>query len=169
MSAVAVRRATSADATAIAELHVASFKAAHRGLLPLDHTTVERREVVWRDILAAAASEGFALVAEQCHHVIGFCHLATPSRDPDANAETAELTSIYVAPQQWRSGAGAALLGAAIDELIASGWRELTLWVLAANDRARAFYAGLGFEPNGEEKAHERSGQRELRLRLLLA
>ncbi len=164
--ALAIRRATSADAGAIAEVQVACFAVWDR--VPVDQTTVERREVVWHDILATAASDGFALVAERESRVVGFCHLATPSRDPDANAGAAELTSIYVAPQQWRRGTGAALLGGAIDELVATGWREVTLWVLAANDRARAFYSAFGFEPDGAEKMHERTGQWEVRLRRLL-
>ena len=168
MTAAAIRRATAADATPIAEVHVASFKEAHRGLVPLDQTTVERREVVWRDILDAAASDGFALVAERESRVVGFCHLATPSRDPDANAGQAELTSIYVAPEQWGRGTGAALLGRAIDELVGRGWREVTLWVLAANDCARAFYSAFGFEPDGAAKTHERSGQSEVRFRRLI-
>ena len=165
MTSVRVRRATPADATAIAEIHVASFKAAHRGLVPLDQLTVERREVIWRDLLGAPPNEGFMLAAERVQQVIGFCHVATPSRDVDSGPVTAELTSIYVSPQQWRSRAGTALLGAAVDDLVAGGWRELTLWVLAANERACDFYVSLGFTADGAEKTHRPSGQREVRLR----
>lgn len=78
------------------------------------------------------------------------------------------MTSIYVAPEQWGRGTGAALLGRAIDELVGRGWREVTLWVLAANDRARAFYSAFGFEPDGAAKTHERSGQSEVRFRRLI-
>jgi len=156
------------DAAAIAGVHVASFQAAHRGLVPLDHVTVERREAAWRWILASAPGEGFALVAERDRHLVGFCHVATPSRDADAAPTTAELTSIYVAPEHWRGGTGAALLDAAISQLVAAGWHELTLWVLAANDRARSFYRAFGLGRDGTQKTHEPSGQREVRLRVAL-
>ncbi|MCA1851574.1 MAG: GNAT family N-acetyltransferase [Beggiatoa sp.] len=136
--------------------------------MPVDQTTVERRKVVWHDILAAPASDGFALIAEGESRVVGFCHLTTPSRDRDGNAGPVELTSFYVPPEHWRRGIGAALLGRAIDELVATGWPELTLWVLAANDPARAFYSAFGFEPDGAEKTHERTGQWQVRLRRLV-
>ncbi len=168
VSALAIRRAAPADVAAIADVHVASFKAAHLGLVPLDHVTVERRKAAWRDLLTAAPTEGFTFVAEREGRVVGFCHVATPSRDADADPATAELTSIYVAPEDWRGGAGGALLGAAIDHLRACQWQELTLWVLAPNDRARSFYSALAFGPDGAEKTHEPSGQREVRLRLAL-
>ncbi len=168
VSAPAIRRATPTDAAAIAEVHVASFKAAHRGLVPLDHVTVERREAAWRAILAAAPSDGFTLAAEREGQVVGFCHVATPSRDPDVDPATAELTSIYVAPGQWRAGTGAALLDAALSQLVTGGWHELTLWVLAANDRARSFYGAFDLTPDGGQKRHEPSGQYEVRLRLRL-
>ncbi len=169
MSALAIRRAAPADVAAIADVHVASFKAAHLGLVPLYHVTVERRKAAWRDLLTAAPTEGFTFVAEREGRVVGFCHVATPSRDPDVDPATAELTSIYVAPGQWRAGTGAALLDAAISQLMAGGWHELTLWVLAANDRARSFYGAFGMTPDGGQKTHEPSGQYEVRLRLRLA
>ena len=164
MAAPKVRRATLTDATAIAEVHVASFKAAHRGLVPLADVTVERREAGWRDVLARTQADGFVLVAERDDRVAGFCHLATPSRDADRGAGTAELTAIYVDPRQWRSGLGGALMRSAIDELTGR-WRELTLWVLAPNHRARSFYAAFDFVADAAEKTHGPSGRREVRLR----
>lgn len=167
MAAPKIRRATLTDATAIAEVHVASFKAVHRGLLPLAEITVERREALWREVLGRSGGDGFALVATRAGSVAGFCHLATPARDPDCGALTAEVTAIYVEPQRWRTGIGGALLGSAIDELGAD-WRELILWVLEESRRARSFYAASGFVADGAEKTHARSGRREVRLRARL-
>ena len=151
--------------TAIAGVHVASFVAAHRGLIPLDQVTVQRREAAWREILVAPPGDGATLVAELEGRVVGFCHLATSGRDADADHATAELTAIYVDPKEWRSGTGTALLDAALEDLGAGGWKELTLWVLAANDRARSFYEASGLATDGVEKTHQSSGQLEVRLR----
>ena len=42
------------------------------------------------------------------------------------------------------------------------------LWTFEASERSRAFYAALGFEPDGARKTHERTGVAELRLRARL-
>jgi len=54
---VVIREATSDDARAIAEVHMASWRWAYRGDLPaefLDGLTVDDREREWREWLAAA-------------------------------------------------------------------------------------------------------------------
>jgi GNAT superfamily N-acetyltransferase len=101
--------------------------------------------------------------------VAGFCALATPSRDEDADERVAEIGAIYVNPDIWRAGVGSALMDAALAELRADGWKSVSLWVLAGNQQARDFYARFGFEPDGAEIAHETSGQTEIRLRTSLA
>jgi RimJ/RimL family protein N-acetyltransferase len=42
------------------------------------------------------------------------------------------------------------------------------LWTFEASERSRAFYATLGFEPDGARKTHERTGVAEVRLRARL-
>jgi hypothetical protein len=42
------------------------------------------------------------------------------------------------------------------------------LWTFEAGERSRAFYAALGFEPDGARKTHERTGVAEIRLRARL-
>ncbi len=59
-------------------------------------------------------------------------------------------------------------MGAASAELLRGGWREVTLWVFAANDRARFFYERFGFEPDGVTKRHPPSGQEVIRMHAAL-
>ena len=84
----------------------------------------------------------------------------------NAGDATAEIAAIYVDPDSWRSGAGAALLNVALPKLSDDGWREVTLWVFAANTQARRFDEQFGFAADGREKLDEHSGQSEVRLRL---
>jgi GNAT superfamily N-acetyltransferase len=164
---VTVRTATRDDSHAIARVHVRSWQVAYRGLVPdsiLNGLSVEQRRTIWHQLLAN--NDGvFTLVAERNTELVGFCSIATPSRDGDATEETCEVTAIYVAPSAWRAGIGRALLGTALDEVRQNGWREVTLWVFAANVGARAFYDGFGFGPDGAETLHQPSGQTETRLR----
>lgn len=56
-------------------------------------------------------------------------------------------------------------MDAALAHLRAAGWRWVTVWVLSENRRARDFYAGFGFQPDGSEMTHQGSGEREMRMR----
>ena len=145
-----IRPATRADARGIAEVHVRTWQAAYRHAFPaelLDSLSIEEREARWRDQgLADSAAE--TLVAERAGRVVGFAS-AGPSRDPDCDGE---LWGIYVEPEEWGSGTGAALLDAALERLRAAGFREAILWVLGDNPRARRFYEKHGWSPDGTEK-----------------
>ena len=59
---------------------------------------------------------------------------------------------------QWGTGLGHRLLRASLGDQPAS------LWVLAANARARRFYAAHGFEPDGQERVNAVFDRLELRM-----
>jgi len=60
-----------------------------------------------------------------------------------------ELYALYVTPAWWSTGAGRALMGRVLVCLEADGYRQVVLWVLAGNARARRFYDRAGFAPDG--------------------
>lgn len=145
-----IRRATAADVHGIADVHVASWKTAYRGILPdgvLDELSVEQRAQRWTEILARG--ESTTVVAEDQSGIVGFASLGT-SRDADADpGRVAEILAVYVSPSCWGRGFGTRLCEAALAELAADGFSEVTLWVLQRNERAIRFYRGLGFGPDG--------------------
>ncbi|HET9655869.1 MAG TPA: GNAT family N-acetyltransferase, partial [Kineosporiaceae bacterium] len=169
---VRVRRAVPADAAAIAGVHVRTWQRAYRGLLPqhfLDGLDPVRRVEVWAQILVGASwpARG-TLVAEDGGRVIGFAAIC-PSRDGDGHG-TGELAAIYVDPACWGTGAGRALMDAAVTALAGAGFAEATLWVLAANVRARRFYTAAGWLTDGAAQEDQFGGVtvREVRYRRLL-
>jgi ribosomal protein S18 acetylase RimI-like enzyme len=167
VSAITVRHAEAADAAALAAVHVDGWRAAYRGLVPdelLDSIAVGRRESGWRERLADQADPSVTLVAELGGAVAGFCSVIAPARDDDAEVGTAEIAAIYIDPARWRTGVGSALLGAALGDLERDGWQRVTLWVLAGNHPALAFYARFGFEPDGTSKELPGLGAAEVRL-----
>jgi L-amino acid N-acyltransferase YncA len=97
------------------------------------------------------------LVAVEGASVVGFCSLL-PCRDPDASSTVAEISALYVDAACWRSGYGTKLLDVAVETARATGFQEVTLWVLAANASARAFYEARGFSADGLTKTEERPG-----------
>jgi GNAT superfamily N-acetyltransferase len=148
-----VRRARSDDAAAIAEVHVRTWQDAYEhvfGAERLAGVTVAQRLPMWRQILNDPAQT--ALVAEdEAGRIVGWCTVA-PSRDADADGE---LWGIYVLSEAWGSGAGTALMAAGIDALRESGYREVILWVLEDNPRARRFYEREGWTLDGSRKEDE--------------
>jgi ribosomal protein S18 acetylase RimI-like enzyme len=145
------------DATAIAKVHVASWRGAYAGLLPqplLDTLSVQRRAEQWRDQLAD--TEQVTLVAVGVtEEVIGFASVGA-SGDADADASTGELYAIYLSPL-WGVGIGSTLHDAAV-AMLSQRYTEATLWVLDGNTRARAFYERQGWDTNGLVREETRGG-----------
>jgi ribosomal protein S18 acetylase RimI-like enzyme len=70
------------------------------------------------------------------------------SRDDDAEG-LGEVYALYVDPERYRGGVGRMLMADARDRLADAGFTEAILWVLQGNDRARRFYEGEGWVPDG--------------------
>jgi GNAT superfamily N-acetyltransferase len=143
---VNLRRATPADALAIAEIHVASWQTAYRGLFPdavLDGLSVPARQAQWAPRLATA--DPTIWVAEADRRVVGFVS-ACPSRDADAPPPAfAEIAALYVHPAAWGTGCGHALCQAVFGHLLPTPAQSVIVWVLRGNVRARHFYERVGF------------------------
>lgn len=103
-------------------------------------------------------------VAVHDGNVLGFCSLIR-SRDAGSSDEMGEIAAIYVDPMHWRCGAGTALVRAALAAGRDSGYRAISLWVLASNLMGRSFYERLGFAPDGESKLETRGGYSLLEVR----
>ena len=153
---IILRTVTAADVPAVARLHVAVWQAAYRGLLPdafLDALSVERRANMWRGIVAAEQAP--SLVAEEAGVIVGFL-LGGPARDEEAGGMIGEVYAIYVAPDRWGAGVGAALMRHGLASLLAQGYQEVVVWVLRGNVRATNFYRYMGFQADGAEKIDNR-------------
>lgn len=155
-----IRAATLGDVPEIAEIHVSTWQVAYRGQVPnslLDGLSVDRRAAAWTDIVESSAwpSTGVFVAEDDEGKLIGFTHIC-PSRDADARGDVGEVTSIYVAPDSWRCGAGQALLRHACTSLASANFTYATLWVLDTNERARQFYERLGWQADGRVKVDDR-------------
>lgn len=154
-----VRAARVDDSRGIADVQVAAWRVAYRGILPnevLDGLSVDDREERWREILDRSEEGSFTLVAVGEESVAGFCSAVAPSHH--AGEGVAEIAATYVDPARWRTGCGSRLLEAVLARLAERDWHEVVLWVFARNAPARAFYERHGFEPDGAEQAHQWAG-----------
>lgn len=148
-----IRRAGESDAPALARVHVDAWQVAYQGLVPeaaLQRFTYQWREARFGESLASGSEETYLL--EDGGQVLGFATLGA-CRDPDLNdGRTGEVWGIYVAPNHWRQGVGTRLLHWTEGLLQSRGFERATMWVLAANDRARRFYEAWGYRPEGKTK-----------------
>ena len=168
MESLNLRAARPPDARAIAEIHIAAWRAAYQGLMPEDYLArldIDDRAAQWEKSLARRGPARVAL-AEADGTIAGFC-IYGPTRD-EAPPEIAELYAVNVHPAHWRRGAGRLLCEHALREAAARSHTAMTLWVLNGNERARRFYERLGYAPDGVERSESKligSPLHELRYR----
>jgi GNAT superfamily N-acetyltransferase len=151
-----LRAARPEDARPVAEVHVASWRHAYRGLLAeeyLERLSVEDREGMWLGAFADPGPKSGAFVAEVDGRIVGFASFA-PSRDEDVPERTGEVPAIYVDPSMLGTGVGRELFEAATLALRDAGFARATLWVLAANALARRFYERAGWSWDGSVGTH---------------
>ena len=152
-----IRRALADDALGVAGVHVRSWQAAYRGLLPdlyLDQLDVERRRVGWTQTIAETdwPRSGTLVAAEANANIVGLAHVG-PARDDDVDpVVVGELAAIYASPDVWGSGVGRRLMAAAVNVLRDAGFAQAILWVLEGNDRAQRFYEIGGWQLDGAAK-----------------
>ena len=93
-------------------------------------------------------------VAGNIGTVHGFS-VVSACRDDDSSGDVGEVRLLYVDPTVWNKRVGAALLADAVDTMHGLGFRELRLWTLRENARARSFYERFGWTADGAEQTVE--------------
>ncbi len=151
---ITVRSAEPRDARAIAEVHVASWRSAYRGIFPdvlLDGLKIEDREERWKGHLLTAPES--ILICEFEEHVVGFSNYGR-SRDPDGDPmQVGELYALYALKEAWNRGCGRALWLETQRRMQAElSVSAVTVWVLTDNLRGRRFYEKAGFLVDGTVK-----------------
>ena len=155
-----VRLATLDDVDAIAQVHVAAWRAAYADILSsayLDAIDVDERAERWSKVLRGevvleGVGRSIDYVIEVEGAVRGFASLGD---DRDAPSETSgELWVLYIDPEHWDSGLGGALMEVVVAEFARAGRATAHLWVLADNHRARRFYEKWGWSLDDSEASN---------------
>ncbi len=166
-----IRTATPLDADAIAQVQVASWRAAYKDIVPDEHLDgLDWRE--WAALRRERLSHPgevrtcVAALEETSRPLVGFV-ASGPGRDGARDSEPVrEIYAIYVSPSAWGGGVGRALL----ERALTAGPTDIpvTLWVLSANIRAREFYEKQGFRVDGAVKTIAMAGRELLEVRYRL-
>ncbi|MGP4049467.1 GNAT family N-acetyltransferase [Streptomyces sp. 2A115] len=137
-----IRTALPAEAAAVAGLHARARATYYPDGVPQDGT----------DWLAGWRAEierpdGHVLCTVQEGRIVAIASFRTAR---DAPADTVKLFQFHVDPDHWRTGLGAALHAACVEQWLADGKRYASLDVHVDNERAQAFYARQGWVPDPE-------------------
>jgi ribosomal protein S18 acetylase RimI-like enzyme len=170
--ALEIRTPEVGDADALGRVHVRAWRAAYTGgLMPdeyLDSLSEADRASMWRSALEQPPrARATRLVATVDHELVGFALVGPAGGDPDA--DIGELYAINVDPDHWGTGAGPALIDAAVNALQTSGFTAAVLWVHPDNERARSFYIRRGWIDDGVDRQQEVLGVEVPETRLSLA
>lgn len=140
-----LRPARPDDALDVARVHVRSWQAAYKGLLPdeyLDSLRADERASRY-DFATTDPLAPHTIVADDGRTIVGF---ATIGVSPgESSRDVGELMALYVDPASWRTGVGRSLIACARAGLRRRGFDNALLWVLEGNERAQRFYERDGW------------------------
>jgi GNAT superfamily N-acetyltransferase len=153
----------------VACVHVRSWQAAYRGLLPdeyLDGLRAEDRANRYTfDLVGPDDPATTVAVAGDA-----ICGFATTGPARGGAQRAGEVCALYVDPTAWGRGVGRVLMADARTRLSGLGFTEAVLWVLTGSDRADRFYRADGWLPDGRRREEDVWGIRvsNIRYRRLL-
>jgi len=147
---VEYRRATAADAEALADLGARTFTHTFGHLYEPDDLEIflqNHSPENWGKDLNDPAFE--IRVAESGGQLVGYVKLGPPHLPFEPRGEAAELRQLYVVEEMKGQGVAQALMEWVIGRARDSRADYLYLSVFTENHRARRFYEKYGFEPEG--------------------
>jgi L-amino acid N-acyltransferase YncA len=176
MAEATVREATPSDATEIARIQLATWRAAYRDLLPaelLDALDESEAAATWRHTIEHGPARVFVATEGQWH--VGFVASGPAPTDesaaangtdaPDA-AQVALVSTLLVEPRWGRGGPGGRLLAAAGAAMLAAGLARGISWVAEADKASLGFWKRAGWTTDGTVRTLDADGQplREVRM-----
>jgi ribosomal protein S18 acetylase RimI-like enzyme len=141
-----IRIATFADAPALADVHVTSWRETYPGIVPsamLSSLSVDGRAAMWERIMREPARRGATVVyvAELDRKIVGFGSCGEQRTEAlKARGYDSEVSALYVLKARQRQAIGTRLLFAMASDLSGKGFSAASLWVLRDNAPARRFY-----------------------------
>lgn len=136
------------DRLAVSGIYEASWKYVYRDILPRDYL---ESIPAGRWAFRLDGGERTTLVMLEEGRYIGTSSCCA-SRFPEFDG-WGEIVSLYLLPEYMGRGFGKPLLEATVAALAGQGYRDVFLWVLEENRRARAFYEKMNFQLSGARRA----------------
>jgi ribosomal protein S18 acetylase RimI-like enzyme len=144
--ALAIRRATAADADGIAHVQVETWRSSYRGIVPqsyLDALDVREKAASWKRWVSD--SDAHTFVADDAGEICGYVHggVLRDGVHVAAQGYDAEIHKVYVLSDAQGKGIGRKLMSVLAESLVRDGLMRPVVWALAENPWCR-FYERLG-------------------------
>ncbi len=153
MAPYVLRPASPADAERLGHIGVATFIESYTADIPGDamvaHCTREHSRAMYEHYLSGAAARAWLAEHAGTGAPIGYALLCRPDLPVPVGPGDLELKRLYVLSRFHGSGAGPALMHAAIEAAREAGAPRVLLGTYEANRRAVAFYRREGFRQVG--------------------
>jgi ribosomal protein S18 acetylase RimI-like enzyme len=152
------------DAASMAHILVRTWRERYRGLVAqevLDGLDEHGFATYFEERLAPGTGHG-ATIASVDGQAAGFIHFGPDEED----STRGHVFSFYVLPSLSGRGVGRQLLADARAQLVARGYRTVTLWVFKDNEPTVRLYGRAGFVPDGAERVEREYGLVEQRMAL---
>lgn len=150
---IIVRLATPADAPDMAEIHVRSWEAAYKDIIPAEYIKEKNatRQAMFKRIITDENTTQYVISTDE--KTIGIMCIAPP-QDSDVDNSFYELHGIYLHPDYYRHGIGTQAMEFALNKARSIGKTDMTVWVFAENTNAINFYEKCGFTADGATKTY---------------
>lgn len=147
--AISIRLATPADAVDMAQVHMRSWADAYQCILPAAFIREKNatRPALYQQVITGDNTDSY--VIESDGKIVGIMGVGAP-HDDDADDDVYELLYLYLHPDTFRMGIGSQAMAFAFNLARSLGKSTMTLWVLAENVNALAFYEKCGFLADGK-------------------
>lgn len=156
------RTAQLEDLPAIAELFHACWHRSYAELLSEEvrtAMTLASAADLWRPALVEPLDRE-TIVGVEADRIVSVFRIG---KDKD-DSNRGHLFSLYVAPDNAGKGIGTATLTEAVERVSARGFPAISLWVFAANDRAKGLYGRAGFVASGRTRRDDRWRELEIEM-----
>lgn len=142
----------------MAEVHIAAWRTAYRGVMPADYLADLNREQMvrrWTENITNPPDGVTQLVGEIDGSVEAISTVG-PFRDNTSfDDPSGELWMINAHPDAFGTGISTTLHRGALDQLRCEGHHRAALWVVEENSRARRFYEREGWFEDSARKSEE--------------
>lgn len=145
MARLEIRTMRAEDLDEKVDVHVQTWFETYEGLVP---DAWSRENITPEKMRALQLQRGFERTFVACldGRIVGFASFEPVARAFVGRSDVSEVSSIYVLREFQGTGAGGALLEAALGSCPND---DVVLFVLEGNDQAIGFYEHLGFERTG--------------------